>query len=40
MADANVETGDEPLESSADYTAETEQAESYDEMVGGEEFLG
>lgn len=40
MADANVETDDETLESSADYTAEAEQTESYDEMVGGEEFLG
>lgn len=40
MANADVETDDEPLESSADYTAEAEQVDSYDAMVGGEEFLG
>lgn len=40
MADTDFETADEPLESSADYTAEAEPTDSYDDMIGEEEFLG
>ena len=40
MANADVEEQEEPLESSADYTAEAEAGDSYEDMVGGEEFLG
>lgn len=40
VADSDIDDIDNPLESSADYTAETEESDSYDDMVGGEEFLG
>ena len=40
LADVDVEEQDDSLESSADYTAEKEADDSYEDMVGGEEFLG
>ena len=40
IANADVKEQEEPLDSSADYTAEAETGDSYEDMVGGEEFLG
>ncbi len=40
MAQEDMDLQDDSLESSADYTAEMETGDSYDDMVGGEEFLG
>lgn len=40
MANADVEEQEDSLESSADYTAEAETGDSYEDAVGGEEFLG